>query len=147
MRKAEPGDLEIPPYLVISETEIEEAASRSGGPGGQHVNKSNTRVTLRWDLRASTAPSERQRATLLERLAPRLTRTGELVVHADRTRSRSRNREQARDRIRELVREALCERPDRRPTRPTRASKHRLRRTKTLRSQVKRTRGRITRED
>lgn len=137
----------MPRHLVIPEAEIQEAASRSGGPGGQHVNKSNTRVTLRWNVRTSRAPSDRQRARLLEELAPRLTRAGELVIHSDRTRSRARNREHARERIRELIREALAVRKARHQTKPTRASKLRAQKTKTHRSQVKRGRGQVSGDD
>ncbi|MDP6981399.1 MAG: alternative ribosome rescue aminoacyl-tRNA hydrolase ArfB [Myxococcota bacterium] len=140
-------DLVIEPWFSIPESELGEAASRARGPGGQHVNKTNTRVTLRWNVASSEAPNARQKARLLERLGARLTAQGDLVVHSDRTRSRARNREYARDRIRELVASALHEDPDRRPTRPTRASKQRTRKTKTLRSQLKKSRGRVKDRD
>lgn len=141
------SDLEIAPNFSIPGAEIREAASRSGGPGGQHVNKTNTKVTLRWNVRRSRALNSRQRGLLLERLRVRLTREGDLVVHADRTRSRSRNREHARQRIAELVREALSERIARVPTRPSRASKLRFQKAKTMRSQIKRRRGPVSRDD
>ncbi len=141
------NDLEIAPYLTLPEAEIREAASRSGGPGGQHVNKSNTRVTLRWNVRYSQVLNSRQRALLLDKLRVRLTLEGDLVVNADRTRSRARNREHARERIVELVREALVEPEVRRPTKPSRASKIRIRKEKTNRSVVKRHRGRVSRDD
>ncbi len=135
-------DLSIEPWFSIPEAELGEAASRARGPGGQHVNKTNTRVTLRWNVRESAAPTPRQRERLLESLGARLTAQGELVVHSDRTRSRARNREYARERIRELVSKALHEDPERRPTRPTRASKARTRKIKTQRSALKKMRGR-----
>lgn len=147
MRKLADTDLEIAPHLTLPEAEIREAASRSSGPGGQHVNKSNTRVTLRWNVRHSQALNSRQRGLLLEGLRVRLTLEGDLVVNADRTRSRARNREHARERIVELVREALVEPEVRRPTKPSRASKIRIRKEKTNRSVVKRHRGRVSRDD
>ena len=75
------GDLSISDGVRIPEDEILESVSRSRGPGGQHVNKTETRVTLHWKRRDPRA-RERQRARLLARLGARLTRDGELVVHA-----------------------------------------------------------------
>jgi ribosome-associated protein len=147
VRKPADTDLQITPHLTLPEAEIREAASRSSGPGGQHVNKSNTRVTLRWNVRQSQALNSRQRGLLLEGLRVRLTLDGDLVVNADRTRSRARNREHARQRIAELVREALVEREVRRPTRPSRASKLRVRKQKTNRSTIKRQRGRVPHDE
>ena len=147
MQNAGDSDLEIGPDLTIPEAEIGEEASRSGGPGGQHVNKTNTRVTLRWNIRKSRSLSSRQRAQLLQRLRVRLTLAGDLVVNADRTRSRSRNREHARERIVELVRQALTVRAARVPTQPSRASKLRVQKAKTIRRAVKSRRGRVSRDD
>jgi ribosome-associated protein len=136
-------ELEVRPGLRIPEHELSEQASRSGGPGGQKVNKTSSRVTLRWSVAASAALSERQRARLLARLGSRLTRDGELVLHAQRSRSQADNRELARARLVELVGAALAERAPRRPTRPTRASRERKLAAKRLRSARKRERGRI----
>ena len=96
-------DLAVTRRLVIPAREIAESASRSSGPGGQHVNKSNTRVTLRWNIRQSSVLGEAERARLLHRLGPALTREGELVVHADGERSRARNLAAARRRLAERV--------------------------------------------
>ena len=111
--------------LAIPEDELVELASRSSGPGGQHVNKSSTRVTLRWSVIRSRALDREQRERLLVRLGSRLTRAGELVVHADRARSRARNREAARRRLAELVTAALRVERSRRATAPTRTSRER----------------------
>jgi len=140
-------DLFVRRGLVIPASELVELASRSGGPGGQHVNKANTRVTLRWNLRESEAPSASQRRRLEERLEGRLTRGGEILVHAARHRSRARNRELARERLAELLREALRTRRARVPTRPSRASRRRVAEQKRHRSRVKRTRGPVRRDD
>ncbi len=118
-------DLEIRHSLTIPGGEISEAASRAGGPGGQHVNKTSTRVTLRWNVRDSATLSPAQRALLLERLGPRLTRSGSLVVHAAGTRSRGKNREAARERLAELVRDALRVSRRRVPTRPSKGARER----------------------
>jgi len=136
-------DLVVRRGLVIPAEELRETASRAGGPGGQHVNKANTRVTLRWGASRSTALGPVQRARLMERLGGRLTAAGELVVHASRRRSRERNREDARARLAELVREALAQAPPRVATRPSRASRERKIEAKRRRSRVKRGRGRV----
>jgi ribosome-associated protein len=132
--------------LVIPTDELREAATRSSGPGGQHVNKTSTRVTLRWSVVESPSLTAAQRTRLLSRLAKRITRAGDLVVHADQSRSRSRNREQARDRIAEIVREALKVRRARKPTAPSKASRRRRTDAKTRRASLKRTRNPVDRD-
>ena len=82
-------DLRIRRGLVIPAGELRASASRSSGPGGQHVNKSNTRVTLRWNALESAVLTPTQLGRLRRRLRTRLTRNGELVVHARRHRSRA----------------------------------------------------------
>jgi ribosome-associated protein len=114
---ADDGDIPVRRGIVIPASELEESASRSSGPGGQNVNKSNTRVTLRWRLRDSAALDAAARRRVEERLGARVTRAGELIVHAQTHRSRERNRALARDRLAELVRDALRQRAPRVPTR------------------------------
>lgn len=131
--------LEVSRDLRVPVAELEFRASRSGGPGGQHVNTSATRVELWWDVAGSPALTEEQRARLLERLAPRLDGTGRLRVVASASRSQLRNREAATERLRELVAGALTVPKVRRPTRPTRAAK-------AARLEAKRRRGAIKRD-
>lgn len=120
----EPGDaLPAGPGLAIPRAELEVRASRAGGPGGQHVNTSSTRVEVRWNVRDSAALSDDQRARLLERLASRLDGEGWLRVVASDSRSQRQNRDRAEERLAELVRQALVVPKRRRPTKPTRASK------------------------
>lgn len=121
----------------IPASEIVEVASRSSGPGGQHVNTSSTRVTLRWSLRDSRGIKVEVRDRLLLRLRARLSKDGVLIVHADRHRSRQRNLEMARERLRSLVETALYQEPPRRPTKPTRASMLRRLEAKRHRGKVK----------
>jgi ribosome-associated protein len=135
-----PEGLVVRRGLVIPEDELHVEFSRSGGPGGQNVNKVATRVTLRWGLAASRAVGEAQRERLQRRLAARLTRAGELLVHVDESRSQARNREIARRRLAETVRRALAEPRVRRATRPTKASRERRLAGKQRRSKVKRQR-------
>ena len=134
--------LVVRPDLAIPADELSEELSRSGGPGGQNVNKVSTRVTLRWSVAGSRVLSEPRRARLLAVLAPRLTREGELLVHSDETRSQAQNRAAARLRLAELVREALHVPKARRATKPTRASNRRRQEGKRRRSSTKRMRGR-----
>ncbi len=135
-------DLDVLPGVVIPGRELEEAASRAGGPGGQHVNKASTRVTLRWNAAESAALGPVRRARLLARLRSRLTNRGELIVHASRHRSRARNRELARERLAELVREALALPRARRATRPGVAAAARRLVAQQRRSALKRGRAR-----
>ncbi|HEX6617971.1 MAG TPA: alternative ribosome rescue aminoacyl-tRNA hydrolase ArfB [Gemmatimonadales bacterium] len=131
--------LEVSRDLRVPLAELEFRASRAGGPGGQHVNTSATRVELWWDIARSPALTEEQRARLLERLATRLDGTGRLRVVASASRSQLRNREAATERLRELVAGALTVPKVRRPTRPTRAAK-------AARLEAKRRRGATKRE-
>jgi ribosome-associated protein len=138
-------DLRVAPGIAIPGREIVETASRSRGPGGQNVNKTETRVTLRWDAVHSRALRGETRARMLRALAGRLTRGGELIVRADRFRSRDRNRAYARERLARLVAAAL-ERPRPRiETHPTRASQER--RLEAKRSRAARKRARASLQD
>ena len=97
--------------------------SRSSGAGGQHVNKTSSRVEIFWNVATSRALSEDQRARLLAKLQSRLTGDGSIRVVASDMRSQTRNRELAEERLAELVRVALVVPRKRRPTKPTRAAK------------------------
>jgi ribosome-associated protein len=141
------ADLQIRRNLVIPASELVESASRAGGPGGQHLNKTSTRVTLRWNVRNSAALGATQRARLLARLGRRLTRSGDVVVHAGRSRSRAKNREAARARLAEIVREALRVTRRRVPTRPGKTVRERRLQEKKHRGATKRGRGRPRNED
>jgi len=131
------GDVRVGPWLVIPMDELEFRASRSSGPGGQGVNTTSSRVELRWHVRTSRAPSDTQRARLLERLAHRLTDDGVLVLHGSEHRSQHRNREAVIARLRTIVGDAVVPPTPRRPTRPTRASIRRRMDEKRARSRTK----------
>lgn len=133
--------------LRIPRAELTWRATRSGGPGGQHVNTSATRVELLWDVSASPSLSEGQRALLLERLSGRMDSAGVLRVVASSHRSQHRNRAEAEERLARVVADALHVAKKRKPTRPTRASKERRLKAKKRRSETKRMRGPVRRDD
>jgi ribosome-associated protein len=135
-------DLPITPELTIPAAELLERFTRSGGPGGQHVNTASTRVELRWDIAGSAVLSEPERERLRANLGRRLDGDGVLRVVAMDTRSQSGNRELARQRLLELVAAALETRRPRRPTRPTAGSRTRRLEVKRRHSEVKAERGR-----
>lgn len=130
-----PDDLVISPDLTIPGDELEESFSTSGGPGGQHANRSNTRVELRWDV-ANSGIDGALRQRILTRLDD-----GALSVAVSESRSQFRNRQLARQRLRERIEEAVKpEAPPRRPTRPSRAARQRRLDDKARRAQTKRRR-------
>jgi ribosome-associated protein len=109
--------------LSIPRSELDIRVSRSSGAGGQHVNKTSSRVEIFWNVIGSRALSEEQRVRLQEKLASRLTTDGSIRVVASDMRSQSRNRELAEERLAELVRRALIVPRKRKATKPTRAAK------------------------
>ena len=139
--------LEITPWLSLDEREIEESFIRASGPGGQNVNKVETAVQLRFDVRRSPSLPEGVRLRL-ERLAGRrLTQDGVLILTAQRHRTQERNRQDAVERLVELIRRAAEPPVPRRPTRPTLGSKQRRLEAKGRRSTVKTLRGSPSNDD
>ncbi len=132
--------------LEIPDAELSFSASRSAGPGGQNVNKVNTRVTLRFDLEGSEALDTAQKDLLRQRLPNRISKAGILWINAQRERSQAANRRLATERFAEIVRGALEVAPKRRPTRVSRRQKRRRLEDKRHRSRIKRERGRRPRD-
>ena len=132
--------LEVSPELRVPLAELEFRASRSGGPGGQHVNTSSTRIEVTWDLASSPTPTAEQRERLLRRLATRLDGTGSLRLVSSGSRSQLRNREDVTERLRELLAAALVVPKARKRTRPPRAAKAARLERKRRRSATKRDR-------
>ena len=131
----------IPQGLVVPAADLTEQFSRSSGPGGQHVNTSDSRVQLSIDLESTAVLTDAQRERVLERLSTRLSGTV-LTVSSEEQRSQLRNRNAARQRLTDLLREALAPSVDRRPSRPSRNSRRRRVRAERRRSEIKRNRRR-----
>ena len=131
-----PNFLDIRPGVAIPLAEVELRTSRSSGPGGQHANVTASRVEAVFDVHASSALSETQKARIAARLGPRVT------AAAQDTRSQLRNRELALDRLAQRLRHALVVHRPRTATRPTAGSKRRRVDAKKRRGEIKRARQR-----
>jgi ribosome-associated protein len=135
--------LPIDDELSIPQAELSFRFSRSSGPGGQHVQKSSTRVELLFDVANSPSLSEAQRARLLDRLSGYVDTGGVLHLVAQSERSQLRNRQEVVERFQGLLRRALKRRKRRKPTRPSAASRERRLRRKKQRGKVKKLRGKV----
>ena len=136
--------LEISEGVVIPAREIRFRFARSGGPGGQNVNKVESRVELLFDLAASSAFSDAQRNRLRSALRTKLDDDGVLQIVVQESRSQWQNRETALARLAETIRVALIPRKRRVATKPSRGSKEERVRSKKKRGEIKRNRGRIS---
>ena len=129
----------LSPSVSVPERALEESFVRSGGPGGQNVNKVNTAVELRFNLSASGLPSG-VRTRLAALAGRRLTLDGVLVIHAHQYRTQEQNREDARTRLADLLTKAMTKPKRRRPTKPSLMAKETRLVSKHKRSEVKRRR-------
>ena len=123
--------------LEIPEHELDFTVSRSGGPGGQNVNKVSTRVTLHFNVDSSGVLNPDQRRRIHSRLSTRINKEGILHVTSQRTRSQELNRADVIQRFAELLREALYKEPPRIPTRVSRAAKIKRVEEKKKRTEIK----------
>lgn len=139
--------IEIPGGTAIPEEELVFAATRGGGPGGQHVNKVATRIELRFDVAASPSLTPGQKARIRERLRTRMSAAGVLRIVAQASRSQSANREAAVARFIDLLAAALRRETPRVPTRVSKRAKVRRVDEKKARSRVKSGRGRVSGDD
>ena len=132
----------VSPSLSLPESELVERFLRADGPGGQHVNRTESAVELRFDVLGSPSLPEEVRDRLLARRDRRLTGEGVLVIQGRRFRDQARNRDDVRERLAELIRAVLLPPKRRVATRPTRASKERRLVGKQQRGKIKQARSR-----
>ncbi len=129
--------IRITDNIAIDESELEESFIRASGPGGQHVNKTETAVQLRFNVRRSLSLPNDVAVRLMKLAGSRLTQDGVIVITAQSERSQKRNREEALARLIELIQQAAVRPVPRRATKPTKASKQRRLEGKKRRSGIK----------
>lgn len=111
-----------PITLADFKNELKFSASRSSGPGGQHVNKVNTKVTLSWDIANSEVLEDDQKQLLLQKLKSRITKEGVLILSSQDNKSQLRNKQEVTGKLEELLSKAFHVKRKRKPSRPTKAS-------------------------
>lgn len=134
-------DVVVNEQLTIPKAELTYRATRAGGPGGQHVNTSSTKVELSWDVQGSPSLNDEQRARISEKLATRIAEDGVLRLTSAGSRSQHQNKEDVTERLGKMVAQALHKPKPRRKTKPSRASKEARLKSKKKRSETKSRRG------
>jgi ribosome-associated protein len=140
-------NLSIKNGISIPDNELEITASRSGGPGGQHVNKSDTRITVRWNIKKTVALNEKQKERVLENLQSRVTSDGDFIIHSSESRSQKQNKESALARLAKEIRKALYVPKKRMKTRVPKSAKESRLREKTHKSKTKKLRSKKSEDD
>jgi ribosome-associated protein len=130
----------IPPYIRIPFSEFEVTYARSSGPGGQNVNKVNSKAVVRWNLEESPSLRPEIKARLRARLQNRLSQNGDLLITSDRFRDQGRNREDCFEKLREILAEAVTLPKARRESKPSKSSVRRGKEAKSRHSEKKKLR-------
>jgi ribosome-associated protein len=131
------ADLQITSRIVIPDEELGFSFARSSGPGGQNVNKVNSKATLRWNPTISAALPDDVRSRFLKLYASRLTNDGEILITSQESRDQPKNIAICLEKLRGMIQQVLTAPKKRRPTKPTKGSKQRRLTAKKQRSEVK----------
>lgn len=140
-------DVVVNSEVTIPRSELTYRATRAGGPGGQHVNTSSTKVELSWDVSGSQSITDEQRARIAEKLATRIAEDGVLRLTSAGSRSQHQNKEDVTERFGKMIAQALHKPKPRRKTKPSRASKEARLKSKKKRSETKSRRGPISADE
>jgi len=135
-----PNDLRIKNGIIIPGNELKITASRAGGPGGQHVNKTSTAITIRWNIKNTQSLNDEQKDRVLTKLQSQLTSEGDLIVRNRSSRSQQKNKEAALKQLATTIRKALHVPKKRMATRVSKAAQEERLRVKAQRSKVKKLR-------
>jgi len=138
--------LEINSQIRIADTELQWTFVRSGGPGGQNVNKVASKAVVRWNLAASPSVPEDVKARMRMQQRNRITTEGDLIITSQRYRDQERNKQDCLEKFRDIILQAFITPKPRKPSKPSHASRERRLQVKRRRSQVKKTRGRVPEE-
>lgn len=120
--------------------ELQYEASKSSGPGGQNVNKVNSKITLRFDILSSDILDEAEKKKLFKKAKNKINNEGEVVIQADNNRSQLKNKEEAVNRFYQILKEVFKQKKKRKPTKPTKASKEKRIKAKKAHSEKKKLR-------
>lgn len=131
------NDLFIKNGIAIPEQELEITASRSGGAGGQHVNKTDTKITIRWNVKNSSALTDGNKQLILDKLSSRITENGDVIVHNSESRSQAQNKKNALNNLAAVIRGALHVDKKRIATKISRSLKEARLKSKAHRSEIK----------
>lgn len=134
------NDIHLKNGLIIPEHELEITTSRAGGPGGQHVNKTDSRITVRWNVKTTSVLNEYQKELIQEKLSSRLTSEGDLIVHNSESRSQLQNRKNALANLANEIETALKVPKKRKPTRVSKSAQAARLDTKSHRGDIKKMR-------
>lgn len=140
-------DLFIQNGIVIPAHELEITTSRSGGPGGQYVNKTDTRITIRWNVKNTSVLTEEQKARVLQNLHNAVTTEGDLIIHDSESRSQHQNRQNALAHLAQKVRKALYVPKKRMASVISKSTKEARFREKKRRGEIKKLRKTFTSDD
>ncbi|MFA6262815.1 MAG: alternative ribosome rescue aminoacyl-tRNA hydrolase ArfB [Candidatus Babeliales bacterium] len=135
------NDLHVKNGITIPSHELVITTSRAGGPGGQHVNRTDTRITVRWNVPNTTALTPEQQMRVLQNLQSRLTSDGDIIVHNSESRSQQHNKDAALEQLAHEICRALYVPKVRMKTRVSKAKKEARLREKSRRGEIKKTRG------